>query len=156
MHVGSIHEEQDELGVAHFVEHVTFLGSSKREALLTLGVRSNAYTDFHHTVFHMSADIKSDMYHMDMLPHVVDALADVAFRARFVRTRIEKERKAVLAEAQMMNTIEYRMDCQLLRYLHEENELGKQFPIGQVDQVSPFFALFIMHSLHCCSLSGIH
>ena len=140
MHVGSIHEKDDEQGVAHFVEHVTFLGSTKREALITLGVRSNAYTDFHHTVFHMSADMKSDMYQMDMLPHVVDALAEVAFRAQFLRTRIEKERKAVLAEAQMMNTIEYRMDCQLLRYLHEENELGRLFPIGQVDQVRCLFS----------------
>ena len=43
--------------------------------------------------------------------------------------------QAVLAEAQMMNTIEYRMDCQLLKYLHEENNLGHRFPIGMVDQV---------------------
>lgn len=135
MHVGSIHENDDEQGVAHFVEHVTFLGSTKRESLLSLGVRSNAYTDFHHTVFHMSSEIKNDLYNMEMLPHVIDALAEIAFRAEFLRTRIEKERKAVLAEAQMMNTIEYRMDCQLLGYLHQENELGNRFPIGLVDQV---------------------
>ena len=49
--------------------------------------------------------------------------------------RIEKERRAVLAEAQMMNTIEYRVDCQLLQYLHEENALGSRFPIGKTDQV---------------------
>lgn len=30
----------------------------------------------------------------------------------------------MLAEAQMMNTIEYRIDCQLLTWLHEENNLG--------------------------------
>lgn len=137
MHVGSIHENDDEQGVAHFVEHVTFLGSTKRESLLSLGVRSNAYTDFHHTVFHMSSELKNDLYNMEMLPHVIDALAEIAFRAEFLRTRIEKERKAVLAEAQMMNTIEYRMDCQLLGYLHEENELGNRFPIGLVDQVPP-------------------
>lgn len=137
MHVGSIHETDDEQGVAHFVEHVTFLGSTKRESLLSLGVRSNAYTDFHHTVFHMSSELKNDLYNMEMLPHVIDALAEIAFRAEFLRTRIEKERKAVLAEAQMMNTIEYRMDCQLLGYLHEENELGNRFPIGLVDQVRP-------------------
>jgi hypothetical protein len=59
----------------------------------------------------------------------------VAFGAQFLPTRIEKERKAVLAEAQMMNTIEYRMDCQLLKYLHEENNLGHRFPIGMVEQV---------------------
>ena len=40
------------------------------------------------------------------------------------------------AEAQMMNTIEYRVDCQMLRYLHHDNDLGCRFPIGQTDQVS--------------------
>jgi hypothetical protein len=37
-------------GVAHLVEHVTFLGSKRRENLLGTGARANAYTDFHHTV----------------------------------------------------------------------------------------------------------
>eukprot|EP00955_Chlamydomonas_euryale_P040828 351819-Chlamydomonas_euryale.AAC.2 len=66
---------------------------------------------------------------------VLEALEDIAFRPEFQLNRIEKERKAVLAEAQMMNTIEYRVDCQLLQYLHEENNLGCRFPIGKTDQV---------------------
>lgn len=37
---------------------------------------------------------------------VLDALAEVAFEPEFLPSRIEKERKAVVAEAQMMNTIE--------------------------------------------------
>ena len=73
----------------------------------------------------------------------------VAFGAEFLRSRIEKERKAVLAEAQMMNTIEYRMDCQLLKYLHEENNLGHRFPIGMVDQVRAFSLLLSLVSLLC-------
>lgn len=67
---------------------------------------------------------------------VLDVLAEVAFEAEFLNSRIEKERRAVMAEAQMMNTIEYRVDCQLLQYLHEENALGFRFPIGKMDQVS--------------------
>jgi predicted Zn-dependent peptidase len=55
---------------------------------------------------------------------VLEALAEIAFQPQFLPSRIEKERKAVLAEAQMMNTIEYRIDCQLLTYLHAENNLG--------------------------------
>ena len=35
----------------------------------------------------------------------------------------------------MMNTIEYRVDCQLLRWLHGENALGERFPIGLPEQV---------------------
>lgn len=58
------------------------------------------------------------------LSQVLEALEEIAFHPEFLNTRIEKERKAVLAEAQMMNTIEYRVDCQLLQYLHEENALG--------------------------------
>ena len=63
-------------------------------------------------------------------------LAEGAFEAEFQTTRIEKERRAIMAEAQMMNTIEYRVDCQLLQYLHQENSLGCRFPIGKMDQVS--------------------
>ena len=70
-----------------------------------------------------------------LMRQVLDALAEIAFNPEFLVNRIEKERKAVLAEAQMMNTIEYRVDCQLLQYLHEENALGYRFPIGKTEQV---------------------
>lgn len=57
MHVGSVDEGENEQGIAHMIEHVTFLGSKKREQLLAHGARSNAYTDFHHTVFHVHAPV---------------------------------------------------------------------------------------------------
>ncbi len=82
---------------------------------------------------------------------MLDALAEIAFNPEFLHNRIEKERRAVLAEAQMMNTIEYRVDCQLLQYLHEENALGYRFPIGKTDQVlhlcTQFLALFLCITL---------
>jgi predicted Zn-dependent peptidase len=40
-----------------------------------------------------------------------------------------------LSELQMMNTIEYRVDCQLLQQLHAENMLGYRFPIGLEEQI---------------------
>ena len=57
-------------GVAHFVEHVTFLGSKKRETLLGTGARANAYTDFHHTVFHVHAPVTNNLTGGKMLPQV--------------------------------------------------------------------------------------
>jgi predicted Zn-dependent peptidase len=136
MHAGSVDEGEAEQGVAHLVEHVTFLGSKKREGLLGTGARSNAYTDFHHTVFHVHSPAQNGNSGGAMLPVVLDALAEIAFEPEFLPSRIEKERKAVTAEAQMMNTIEYRVDCQLLQYLHWENALGSRFPIGKMDQVA--------------------
>ena len=66
---------------------------------------------------------------------VLEALAEIAFAPQFFPGRIEKERRAVMAEAQMMNSIEYRVDCQLLQFLHQENALGSRFPIGKMEQV---------------------
>lgn len=140
VHAGSVDEGVGEQGIAHLVEHVTFLGSKKRENLLGSGARANAYTDFHHTVFHVHAPITNNMTGAKMLPQVLEALEEIAFRPEFQTSRIEKERKAVLAEAQMMNTIEYRVDCQLLQYLHEENNLGCRFPIGKTEQVKQWSA----------------
>lgn len=64
VHVGSIDEEEDEQGIAHMIEHVAFLGSKKREKLLGTGARSNAYTDFHHTVFHIHSPTSAKVFLM--------------------------------------------------------------------------------------------
>ena len=53
-----------------------------------------------------------------------------------------------------MNTIEYRVDCQLLQYLHWENALGCRFPIGKTDQVRAALrcALLCCVALRCAVL----
>ena len=40
-------------------------------------------------------------FEMCILPQVLEALEEIAFKPEFLNTRIEKERKAVLAEAQV-------------------------------------------------------
>ncbi|XP_024365471.1 stromal processing peptidase, chloroplastic isoform X2 [Physcomitrium patens] len=71
------------------------------------------------------------------LPLVLEALHEIACKPKFLASRIEKERKADLSELQMMNTIEYRVDCQtqLLQHLHSENMSGYRFPIGLEEQI---------------------
>ncbi|PIA34142.1 hypothetical protein AQUCO_03800008v1 [Aquilegia coerulea] len=140
VHVGSIDEEDDEQGIAHMIEHVAFLGSKKREKLLGTGARSNAYTDFHHTVFHIHSPTSSKDSDGDLLPFVLDALNEIAFHPNFLVSRVEKERRAILSELQMMNTIEYRVDCQLLQHLHSENKLSSRFPIGLEEQIQKWDA----------------
>ncbi|XP_024013129.1 stromal processing peptidase, chloroplastic isoform X2 [Eutrema salsugineum] len=135
VHVGSIDEEDDEQGIAHMIEHVAFLGSKKREKLLGTGARSNAYTDFHHTVFHIHSPTHTKDSEDDLFQSVLDALNEIAFNPKFLSSRVEKERRAILSELQMMNTIEYRVDCQLLQHLHSENKLGRRFPIGLEEQI---------------------
>ncbi|KAF9601676.1 hypothetical protein IFM89_021728 [Coptis chinensis] len=91
VHVGSIDDEDDEQGIAHMIEHVAFLGSKKREKLLGTGARSNAYTDFHHTVFHIHSPTSSKDSDGDLLPFVLDALNEAVFG----QTGIESEKAPV-------------------------------------------------------------
>ncbi len=147
---GSADELYPQQGIAHLTEHVAYMGSRKRERLFGTGSQTNAYTDFHHTVFYAacptyapgstSSSNNSNNNNnggggngksgTPMLPMALDALCDV-MEARCEPSRIEKERQAVLSEMTMVNTIEYRVECQILSTLHRENRLAKRFPIGK-------------------------
>lgn len=93
-------------------------------------VHDSAYTDFHHTVFYAVCPVNTPRGGAPMLPMALDALVDV-MEARVESSRLEKERAAVLSEMTMVNTIEYRVECQILSTLHRENRLAKRFPIGK-------------------------
>lgn len=123
-------ELEPQQGIAHLTEHVAYMGSRKRERLFGTGSQTNAYTDFHHTVFYAACPVVTPRGNQPMLPMALDALVDV-MEARVESQRLEKERAAVLSEMTMVNTIEYRVECQILSTLHRENRLAKRFPIGK-------------------------
>lgn len=123
-------ELEPQQGIAHLTEHVAYMGSRKRELLFGTGSQTNAYTDFHHTVFYAVCPNTTPRGGAPMLPMALDALVDV-MEARVENSRLEKERAAVLSEMTMVNTIEYRVECQILATLHRENRLAKRFPIGK-------------------------
>jgi len=127
---GSADELESQQGIAHLTEHVAYMGSRKRERLYGTGSQTNAYTDFHHTVFFAVCPTVTPTGNIPMLPLALDALVDV-MEARCEESRLEKERAAVLSEMTMVNTIEYRVECQILNTLHRENRLAKRFPIGK-------------------------
>jgi len=134
LHVGSIDEDPNEQGIAHMMEHVCFLGSRKRERLIGTGSRSNALTDFQHTIYHIHSPVKLEDGRGMYLP-ALEALNEIAFSPEMLPHRIEKERKAVLAEMQQVNDMEYRIETWTLSGLHETNKLGTQFPIGKEEQI---------------------
>jgi len=131
---GSADETQEQQGMAHMCEHVSYMGSRKRERLFGTSSQTNAQTDFHHTVYWAACPTLRPSTGAPMLPLALDALLDV-LEARFETTRVEKERAAILSEAAMVNTIDYRVEVQLLAALHSENRLHRRFPIGQIEQI---------------------
>lgn len=136
---------------AHLLEHVAYMGSPKRQLISGTGSRTNAYTDFHHTVFFAACPVETpqQFWKKPMLPMALDALLDV-MTTNIDDVRLEKERAAVLSEASMVNKMEYRVECQILSSLHKENRIAYRFPIGKEELIKKWTKedLQFYHDLH--------
>ncbi|MCB2289582.1 insulinase family protein [Clostridium sp. CS001] len=97
INIGSLFEEKKEKGIAHFIEHMLFKGTTNRNNeklnsdLENLGGEYNAYTDFNCTVY--SATILGEE-----LENAVTLLGDMLLNSTFPIEEIEKERGVILAE----------------------------------------------------------
>ena len=97
VNIGSLFEEKKEKGIAHFIEHMLFKGTTTRtneklnSDLENLGGEYNAYTDFNCTVY--SATILSEELENSLI-----LLGDMMLNSTFPIDEIEKERGVILAE----------------------------------------------------------
>jgi predicted Zn-dependent peptidase len=98
--VGSRDEQANELGIAHFWEHMAFKGTENRKSfhiinrLEILGGEINAYTTKEKIAFH--ASVLSSHFEK-----AVDLLADITFYSIFPEKEIEKEKGVILEEMMM-------------------------------------------------------
>ncbi|MEX2382069.1 MAG: pitrilysin family protein, partial [Opitutales bacterium] len=98
---GSIHEgEFLGSGLSHFLEHMLFKGTRKREGaeiashVQEHGGNMNAYTTFDRTVYYI--DIPSE--HVET---ALDVLADAVFDSTLPKEEVDKERDVILREIDM-------------------------------------------------------
>ena len=99
---GSRYEKDTEAGLSHFIEHLFFKGTEKRptardisEAIEGVGGVINAGTDRELTVYWA----KVATPHFDL---ALDVLADALLHSKFDPEEIEKERKVVIEELNMI------------------------------------------------------
>ncbi len=94
---GSRDETAGEAGVSHFIEHMVFKGTRRRDAqqiareIDSIGGASNAFTGKENTCFH--AKVLGEH-----LPLIVDLLSDIFLESTFAPREIERERQVVLQE----------------------------------------------------------
>jgi predicted Zn-dependent peptidase len=94
---GSRDESGPEAGISHFIEHMVFKGTSRRDAqqiareIDSIGGASNAFTSRETTCFHARAL-------GEHLPLMIDILADIFLESTYERREIERERHVVLQE----------------------------------------------------------
>jgi predicted Zn-dependent peptidase len=95
--IGSRHEKPRERGFSHFVEHMTFKGTSRRSAaqlsreIERVGGYINAFTDRDSLCIH--CQVPAQQWRL-----ALDILADMAFESVFDEEDFERERDVILSE----------------------------------------------------------
>lgn len=142
--VGSTLETPDQLGLAHFLEHMAFNGTKTYPGkdllnyLQSKGIRFgadiNAYTSFDETVYNIDNVPCSDQALMDS---VLLALRDWSCNILLEEAEIEAERGVIHEEWRSRNDANTRMYTAILPQLYEEYQY-EQMPIGSMDVVMNF------------------
>lgn len=102
VNTGSAYEPEAMNGVSHFVEHMVFKGTKKRntaqiwEDIENVGGSTNAYTSREFTVFYAKM-LKND------IELAIDVLADLVMAPTFDATEMAKEKEVVIQEIKQTN-----------------------------------------------------
>lgn len=143
--VGSILEEENQRGLAHFLEHMAFNGTKNfpdhgmDDFTESVGMRGgenlNAYTSFDETVYMlMNAPVTSES--------VVDSclliLHDWSNAITLADTAIEKERGVIREEWRTGQDAQARLWEQQLPKMYPGNRYGSRMPIGTIDVINNF------------------
>ncbi len=122
---GSGHENDENLGITHFIEHLMFKGTQKRssidiaESLDSVGGQLNAFTTKECTCYY--AKVVDE--HFDL---ALDVLADIFFNSTFSEKSIEKERGVIEEEIKMYeDTPDELIHDLFVQTLWDKHPLGK-------------------------------
>lgn len=100
--VGGRHEPLALCGISHFLEHLMFKGTKRRnarkitEAVEGLGGYLNAFTTEDHTCYYAKAGAAH-------LPVLCDVLSDMVLNSQFAPAEIEREREVIREEILMVH-----------------------------------------------------
>jgi len=137
VNAGSVLENEDQLGLAHFVEHMAFNGTKnfKKNELINylekLGIKFgpelNAYTSFDQTVYMLTVPTDS----VEILANGFLVLEEWAHNLAFDPVEIDKERGVVIEEWRLGRGAEMRMLDKQLPILLKDSRYAERLPIGK-------------------------
>jgi zinc protease len=133
---GSVDEDEDQLGFAHFLEHMLFNGTENYpgneivEYLESIGARFgadlNAYTSFDETVYMLEIPTDGD----GLLEKGISVLHEFASRATIETEEVERERGVVLDEWRRRLGAGSRVRDQQLPIVLKGSRYAERLPIG--------------------------
>jgi len=142
--VGSILENDNQQGLAHFMEHMSFNGTKhfpKNELVSYLqkaGVRFggdlNAYTNFDETVYQLPLPTDNP----DLLQNGFQIMRDWAQDATLDSVEINKERGVVLEEKRLGKNASKRLQYKYLPIILNQSRYSNRLPIGTEEILNNF------------------
>lgn len=143
--VGSMQEEENQLGLAHFLEHIAFNGTknfpgkSMINWLETIGVRFgsgiNAYTGFDETVYTL---MNVPVERQSVVDSCLLILHDWSNAISLEDKEIDNERGVIQEEWRSRNSGSHRVMERAIEAAFPANRYGKRMPIGSMDIVRNF------------------
>jgi predicted Zn-dependent peptidase len=135
--VGSRDETDVNQGISHFMEHMMFKGTEKRDALTisqdfeSIGAEQNAFTSKEYTCYYAR-------FVDDKLPRIVEILGDMVTSSVFAQEAIDSEREVVIEEiARSEDTPDDYVFELFSREIYPTHALGRPI-IGTRDVVGAF------------------
>ena len=145
--VGSIQEEENQRGLAHFLEHMAFNGSEHfngegkgiidytRSLGVNFGGDLNAYTSIAETVYNIN-DVPSTR--QSAIDSCLLILKDWSTGLLLTDEEIDKERGVIHEEWRLRRTANQRMMENNLETLYPGSKYGRRMPIGLMEIVDNF------------------
>lgn len=134
---GSMHESDSQQGLAHYLEHMLFNGSTHFKPAelvkffqsigMQFGPDANAHTGFNKTVY----DILLPEGNKENLVKGLVVMKDFAEGALLLPSEIERERRVVLAEKRTRDSASYRTYVKTLKFEFPDARISKRLPIGR-------------------------
>ncbi len=136
---GSLQEDEDQLGLAHFIEHMAFNGTTNypenelvrylQSTGMKFGADLNAHTGFGETVYKLQ--VPSDR--PEELEKAFEILREWATEITFLPQDVEDEKNVILEEWRLRQGLRQRISDAQRKAVFGESRYAERFPIGDPD-----------------------
>jgi len=144
INAGSLQEEDDQRGIAHFVEHMAFNGSSNfksgeiiefMESIgMEYGPEVNASTSFGETIYKLKVPSNDKI----ILEKSFRVLADWASEVLFDEASLENEKKVIVEEWRQGLGFSKRKSDLIVPIIYANSKYKDRLPIGDMEQINKF------------------
>ena len=135
--VGSLSEEKNEEGLAHFFEHMCFKGTKNRDVtkllfeLDFLGLNYNAFTSYDSTVYYVLGN-------KNKTREMIDITGDMFLNSTFPADELEKEKGVIVSEINMYENLNKSSSYQMAMKNLYKTTRAEHSILGKAEDVKSY------------------